>query len=50
MAEQYGFEYELIQYKWPRWLRQQKEKQRTMWGLVFLYVIQHTIYIEFDNN
>ena len=31
MAEKYGFKYELIQYKWPRWLNQQTEKQRIMW-------------------
>jgi len=34
MAKKYNFEYELVQYKWPRWLRQQSEKQRTMWGWV----------------
>ena len=32
MAEEYGFQYELVQYKWPRWLHQQSEKQRIMWG------------------
>ena len=31
-AKEYGFEYELVQYKWPRWLNQQKEKQRVIWG------------------
>ena len=35
MAREYGFEYELITYQWPHWLRPQKEKQRTIWGLVF---------------
>ena len=39
MAEKYGFKYELIQYKWPRWLNQQTEKQRIMWGLVLLYLV-----------
>jgi len=34
MAKQYGFEYELVQYKWPRWLHQQTEKQRIIWGYV----------------
>lgn len=34
MAEQYGFEYELIEYKWPRWLHKQTEKNRIMWGYV----------------
>ena len=34
MAKEYGFEYELVQYKWPRWLHQQTEKQRIIWGYV----------------
>ncbi|XP_052105584.1 UDP-glucose:glycoprotein glucosyltransferase 1-like [Mytilus californianus] len=38
MAENYGFEYELVQYKWPRWLNQQKEKQRIMWGYKILFL------------
>lgn len=32
MASKYNFEYELVQYKWPRWLHQQTEKQRMIWG------------------
>ncbi|XP_019863026.1 PREDICTED: UDP-glucose:glycoprotein glucosyltransferase-like [Amphimedon queenslandica] len=32
MAERYGFEYELVQYKWPRWLHGQTEKQRLIWA------------------
>ncbi|XP_076453817.1 UDP-glucose:glycoprotein glucosyltransferase 1-like isoform X2 [Babylonia areolata] len=38
MAKQYGFEYELVQYKWPRWLNQQKEKQRIIWGYKILFL------------
>ncbi|XP_056004849.1 UDP-glucose:glycoprotein glucosyltransferase 1-like isoform X3 [Ostrea edulis] len=38
MAKEYGFEYELVQYKWPRWLNQQKEKQRVMWGYKILFL------------
>ena len=34
MAQAYGFEYELVTYKWPHWLRAQKEKQRVIWGCV----------------
>ncbi|XP_052214518.1 UDP-glucose:glycoprotein glucosyltransferase 1-like [Dreissena polymorpha] len=37
-AKEYGFEYELVQYKWPRWLNQQKEKQRIMWGFKILFL------------
>ncbi|KAM8975875.1 UDP-glucose:glycoprotein glucosyltransferase 2 [Pelodytes ibericus] len=38
MAEEYGFEYELVQYKWPRWLHQQSEKQRIIWGYKILFL------------
>ncbi|KAK6962086.1 UDP-glucose:glycoprotein glucosyltransferase 1 [Biomphalaria glabrata] len=38
MAKKYGFEYELVQYKWPRWLNQQKEKQRIIWGYKILFL------------
>ncbi|XP_071950419.1 UDP-glucose:glycoprotein glucosyltransferase 1-like [Antedon mediterranea] len=38
MAEKYGFEYELVQYKWPRWLHQQTEKQRMIWGYKILFL------------
>ncbi|KAJ8309822.1 hypothetical protein KUTeg_011687 [Tegillarca granosa] len=38
MAKEYGFEYELVQYKWPRWLNQQQEKQRIMWGYKILFL------------
>ncbi|XP_031416124.1 UDP-glucose:glycoprotein glucosyltransferase 1 isoform X2 [Clupea harengus] len=38
MAEQHGFQYELIQYKWPRWLHQQTEKQRIIWGYKILFL------------
>ncbi|XP_074027064.1 UDP-glucose-glycoprotein glucosyltransferase [Leptinotarsa decemlineata] len=38
MAKEYGFEYELVQYKWPRWLHQQNEKQRIIWGYKILFL------------
>lgn len=38
MAESYGFQYELVQYKWPRWLHQQTEKQRIIWGHKILFL------------
>ncbi|KAG8190170.1 hypothetical protein JTE90_008702 [Oedothorax gibbosus] len=38
MAQKYGFEYELVQYKWPRWLNQQSEKQRIIWGYKILFL------------
>ncbi|KAM4694054.1 UDP-glucose:glycoprotein glucosyltransferase 1 isoform 2-T2 [Discoglossus pictus] len=38
MAKQYNFQYELVQYKWPRWLHQQSEKQRIIWGYKILFL------------
>ncbi|KAL8279773.1 hypothetical protein RQP46_007868 [Phenoliferia psychrophenolica] len=38
MAAEYGFEYELVTYKWPHWLRAQTEKQRTIWGYKILFL------------
>ncbi|KAM8834331.1 UDP-glucose:glycoprotein glucosyltransferase 1 isoform 1-T1 [Synchiropus picturatus] len=38
MARKYGFQYELVQYKWPRWLHQQTEKQRIIWGYKILFL------------
>ncbi|GIZ48407.1 hypothetical protein CKM354_001146900 [Cercospora kikuchii] len=38
MAETYGFEYEMVTYKWPHWLRGQKEKQREIWGYKILFL------------
>ncbi|KFD61319.1 hypothetical protein M514_11774 [Trichuris suis] len=38
MAKRYNFSYELVQYKWPRWLHQQTVKQRVMWGYKILFL------------
>ncbi|KAL1916354.1 uncharacterized protein VTP21DRAFT_5971 [Calcarisporiella thermophila] len=38
MAQHYGFEYEMVTYKWPSWLRAQREKQRTIWGYKILFL------------
>ncbi|GAB1299182.1 UDP-glucose glycoprotein glucosyltransferase 2 [Apodemus speciosus] len=38
MAKEYGFQYELVQYKWPHWLHQQTEKQRIIWGYKILFL------------
>lgn len=38
MSKEYGFDFELVQYKWPRWLHQQTEKQRTIWGYKILFL------------
>ncbi|PIL30079.1 hypothetical protein GSI_07656 [Ganoderma sinense ZZ0214-1] len=37
-ASEYGFQYELITYKWPSWLRAQTEKQRIIWAYKILFL------------
>ena len=55
MAEHYGFQYQLVQYGWPRWLHQQKEKQRLIWGYKILFLdvlfplsVKHIIFVDAD--
>ena len=38
MASRYGFEYELVEYQWPRWLHGQTQKQRIIWGYKILFL------------
>ena len=38
LAAEYGFRYEMVTFKWPHWLRQQKEKQREIWGYKILFL------------
>ncbi|KAF8631762.1 hypothetical protein AX15_002201 [Amanita polypyramis BW_CC] len=38
MAKEYGFQYELVTYKWPSWLRAQQEKQRLIWAYKILFL------------
>ncbi|ETE70311.1 UDP-glucose:glycoprotein glucosyltransferase 1, partial [Ophiophagus hannah] len=38
MAKEYGFDYELVQYKWPHWLHKEIEKQRIIWGYKILFL------------
>ncbi|KAK4136151.1 glycosyltransferase family 24 protein [Trichocladium antarcticum] len=38
LAAEYKFRYEMVAYKWPHWLRQQKEKQREIWGYKILFL------------
>lgn len=37
-AREYGFQYEMVTYAWPHWLRAQTEKQRTIWGYKILFL------------
>ncbi|CAO3644351.1 unnamed protein product [Cunninghamella echinulata] len=38
LSKKFGFEYEMVTYKWPSWLNAQKEKQRTIWGYKILFL------------
>ena len=38
MSAAYGFDYEMVTFKWPHWLRGQKEKQREIWGYKILFL------------
>lgn len=38
LANHYGFQYEFITYKWPVWLRHQREKQRIVWAYKMLFL------------
>ena len=38
MKAEYEFEYALVEYKWPRWLNQQTDKQRIIWGYKILFL------------
>jgi UDP-glucose:glycoprotein glucosyltransferase len=38
LAKEYNFSYEMVTYKWPHWLRAQREKQREIWGYKMLFL------------
>jgi len=38
LAAHYNFDYELVTFKWPHWLRSQSEKQREIWGYKILFL------------
>lgn len=38
LAATHNFEYQFVTYKWPAFLRQQKEKQREIWGYKILFL------------
>lgn len=55
LAAHYGFEFEMVTYKWPHWLRAQKEKQREIWGYKILFLdvlfplsLQKVIFVDAD--
>ena len=38
LAREYKFNYELITFSWPHWLREQTEKQRMIWAYKILFL------------
>lgn len=38
LAKEYNFSYEMVTFKWPHWLRAQREKQREIWGYKMLFL------------
>lgn len=38
LAKELDFQYELVSYKWPIWLRKQTLRQRTIWGYKILFL------------
>lgn len=38
LAAEYNFTYEMVTFKWPHWLRAQREKQREIWGYKILFL------------
>ena len=55
MEKKYNIEINFVQYKWPKWLRRQREKQRTMWGYKILFLdvlfplnIEKIIFVDAD--
>ena len=54
-ACRFGFEVQMVTYKWPNWLRQQTEKQRIIWGYKILFLdtlfplnLKKVIYVDAD--
>lgn len=55
LAKKYDFEYEFITYKWPNFLRKQRDKQRSIWGykmlfldLIFPRSLERVIFVDAD--
>ncbi|KAA8494700.1 UDP-glucose:glycoprotein glucosyltransferase 2 [Porphyridium purpureum] len=54
-AAEHGFDYELVAYQWPPWLRSQSERQRVLWAYKILFLdvlfpldVSHVIFIDSD--
>jgi len=55
MEQKYNFSVEYVSYKWPRWLREQTDKQRLIWGYKILFLdvmfplsLKKVIYVDAD--
>lgn len=54
LSQRFNFDYELVSYKWPMWLRRQKTRQRTVWGYKMLFLdvlfgdLESVIFVDAD--
>ncbi|WFD44374.1 killer toxin resistant protein [Malassezia psittaci] len=55
LAKAYNFRYEMITYAWPKWLREQSEKQRMIWAYKILFLdvlfpldLERVIFVDAD--
>ena len=55
LSKSLHFEYELVSFEWPEWLRGQTEKQRKIWGYKILFLdvlfpqsVKKIIYVDAD--
>ena len=55
MAAEYRFDYALVSYRWPGWLRAQSDKQRVIWAYKILFLdvlfplhLQRVIFVDAD--
>ncbi|WFD00126.1 killer toxin resistant protein [Malassezia yamatoensis] len=55
LAKAYHFQYEMITYAWPKWLREQTEKQRMIWAYKILFLdvlfpldLERVIFVDAD--
>ena len=57
ISKKYTVQYEFINYKWPKFLRKQKSKERTIWGYKILFLdvlfpqdLDNVIFIDADQT
>jgi UDP-glucose:glycoprotein glucosyltransferase len=55
-AAKWKFEYEFVSYKWPLWMKQETQRERTLWGYKILFLdvlfpadLRRVIYLDSDD-